>query len=239
MSADGNHAVLMDRVYRYTRHIYDPTRKYFLFGRDRVLAELDAKPGHDVLEIGCGTGRNLMKAASLYPDARFFGVDISSAMLELACKKRDRIAGARDTVHFAEADACSFDPAEFFKLAGFDRIFFSYSLSMIPDWTGALSHGLTMLKPGGRLAIVDFGDQSDLPGWFKTPFFRFLSVYHVTPRTDLPRVARDLAAPDEADVDIESRQILNGYAQLITITKGAAAPPAPGVGVEAKTHSMI
>ncbi len=228
MSGDGNHAVLMDRVYRHTRHIYDPTRKYFLFGRDRVLAELDAEPGHGVLEIGCGTGRNLMKAAALYPDARFFGVDISSAMLELAGRKRDRMASLRARVRFGEGDACSFDPNALFGVGSFDRIFFSYSLSMIPDWQGALGHGLTLLKPGGRLSVVDFGDQSGLPGWFKAALLRFLSVYHVTPRTALPDVAKALAAQQGTDFKVETKRILKGYAQLITI----AATPGNDAGAQ-------
>ena len=75
---------LMNRTYRHQRHIYDLTRKYFLLGRDRLIAGLDAYPGARVLEIGCGTGRNLIAAARRFPDARLFGVDISTEMLNSA-----------------------------------------------------------------------------------------------------------------------------------------------------------
>src|SRR5262245_11531474 len=72
------HAALMDGVYCHQRHVYDVTRKYYLLGRDRMLAGLDVPPGGGVLELGCGTGRNLLLAARRYRDARFFGLDIST-----------------------------------------------------------------------------------------------------------------------------------------------------------------
>jgi S-adenosylmethionine-diacylgycerolhomoserine-N-methlytransferase len=85
----------MDGVYRRQRHVYDLTRKYYLLGRDRLIEELDVPPAGLVLELGCGTGRNLAHAALAYPDARFFGLDISSVMLETAAAnlERDGLSG--------------------------------------------------------------------------------------------------------------------------------------------------
>ena len=60
-SAD--HSDLMDRIYRHQRYIYDITRKYYLFGRDRMIRELDLKPGDRLVEVGCGTARNLVRIA--------------------------------------------------------------------------------------------------------------------------------------------------------------------------------
>ena len=81
------HARTMDDVYRYQRFIYDLTRKYYLFGRDTLLATLDIPDGGRVLEIGCGTGRNLVVAARANPRALFYGVDISAQMLKTASAK--------------------------------------------------------------------------------------------------------------------------------------------------------
>src|SRR5436190_741980 len=53
------HSEMMDRVYRRQRHIYDLSRKFFLLGRDRLIGALKPPPGGQVLEIGCGTARNL------------------------------------------------------------------------------------------------------------------------------------------------------------------------------------
>jgi len=73
----GVHAAHMDGIYRYQRYIYDATRKYYLLGRDLLLDELRPPMGGTVLEIGCGTGRNLILAARRYPSARLYGFDIS------------------------------------------------------------------------------------------------------------------------------------------------------------------
>ena len=74
----------MDGVYRYQRHIYDLTRKYYLLGRDRLIADLAVPDGGTVLEIGCGTGRNLIAVGKAWPRAALHGVDISEAMLDTA-----------------------------------------------------------------------------------------------------------------------------------------------------------
>ncbi|MGA7806603.1 class I SAM-dependent methyltransferase, partial [Bradyrhizobium sp.] len=74
----------MNRMYRQQRHIYDATRRYYLLGRDRMIANLRPRADANVLEIGCGTGRNLVRAARLYPSARFFGIDVSTEMLTSA-----------------------------------------------------------------------------------------------------------------------------------------------------------
>ena len=62
-----DHKGLMDRVYRDQRHIYDLTRKYYLLGRDGLIADLDVPAGGAVLEIGCGTGRNLIAVGKAWP----------------------------------------------------------------------------------------------------------------------------------------------------------------------------
>ena len=70
-SADG-HAGLMDRVYRRQRHVYDFTRKYYLFGRDRLIRNLSLAPGASLVEVGCGTARNLIAIAKAYPGTRLW-----------------------------------------------------------------------------------------------------------------------------------------------------------------------
>src|ERR1700761_4762813 len=99
----------MDEIYRVQRHFYDLTRKPYLLGRDVLIGELDVPPGGRVLEIGCGTARNLLRLSRRYPQALCFGVDLSSEMLLTARAAIDR-ANKSDRVKVQQADATSFDP---------------------------------------------------------------------------------------------------------------------------------
>ncbi len=201
-----NHAGLMDGMYRYQRHIYDVTRKYYLLGRDRTINNLAMPFGGTLLEVGCGTGRNLLYAHRRFPSARLFGLDISQEMLTSARASFSGIAAMPD---FKVADATSFR-AEDFGTDGFDRIMISYALSMIPDWKAAIDAALDALNPGGELHIVDFGQQQRLPGWFRSGLQSWLRSFHVTPRADLPAVLEERCKRLGARLSIED--IGRGYA---------------------------
>ncbi|GAA6154531.1 class I SAM-dependent methyltransferase [Pyruvatibacter sp. HU-CL02332] len=178
---------LMDSIYHYQRHFYDLTRKYYLLGRDRLIRELEPPQDGSVLEVGCGTGRNLIKAARRYPHAQFFGLDISEAMLEKAQSEIDR-AGLGSRITLAQADGSDFDPQHLFGRPVFDRVFFSYSISMIPAWEQALACGYAATSDDGRLLVVDFGQQKELPRWFSRLLTWWLKQFHVTPRSGLNAV---------------------------------------------------
>ena len=177
-----SHPGLMDRVYRRQRHVYDFTRKYYLFGRDQLIAGLALAPGESLAEIGCGTARNLIAIAHAYPEARLYGLDASQAMLETA-RISIRRAGLEDRIHLAQGLAEEFSPA-LFGLQSFENVLFSYSLSMIPDWRAALGAGFASLSSGGRLHVVDFGDLEGLGRPAKAILKAWLRLFHVTPRVE-------------------------------------------------------
>ncbi|WP_346899541.1 class I SAM-dependent methyltransferase [uncultured Roseibium sp.] len=216
-------ARLMDAVYRNQRHFYDLTRKYYLLGRDRLIDRLDLPGGATVLELGCGTGRNLIAAAKRYPDARFFGVDISEHMLETARHNVAR-AGLSDRIFFRQGDAADPSAADAFGLETFDRVIYSYTLSMIPVWREALKAGMARLAPDGRLSVVDFGQQEGMPGLFKTLLFLWLSKFHVSPRADLKRELGQLSAANGAI--LEATDLYRGYAWYAEISRPAGYSPA-------------
>ena len=174
----------MDRMYRLQRYFYDLTRKYYLLGRDQLLDEMNIQPAERVLEAGCGTARNLIILAKRHPDAHFYGLDASAAMLETAQSKADSAAVENVTLKTALADGFTAE-GTFGLPEKFDKIFFSYSISMIPPWRESIENALRNLKPGGELFIVDFYDQQDLP----LPFRRFLkwwlAKFHVKLWPDL------------------------------------------------------
>ncbi len=171
-------------MYRPQRHIYDLTRKHYLLGRDETIDALSPPPGSHVLEISCGTGRNLIRASRRYPQARFYGMDISSVMLDAARAKSARY-GSGAPIAFAEGDATDFDARALFGVARFERILISYALSMIPAWREALAHAFELLTPDGELHVVDFGDQAGLPLWFRIALAKWLACFHVEPRREL------------------------------------------------------
>jgi S-adenosylmethionine-diacylgycerolhomoserine-N-methlytransferase len=211
-------AALMDRMYRRQRHIYDLSRKFFLLGRDEAIARVGPVPGDKVLEIGCGTGRNLIKLARAYPAARIFGLDVSQAMLATAAAS---IAGAHlsSRIALARGDAASFEPRALFGEASFERVMISYALSMIPPWREALARALDVLAPGGSLVIVDFGDCAGLPRPFSHGLRRWLAAFDVAPRVDLKPALAALAA--ERGMKCESETRFRGYAVLVVARRSA------------------
>lgn len=141
----------VDRIRRYydrTAPVYDLTRRPFLLGRDLGVAALDLTPGLSVAEIGAGTGRNLRPILDGIGRGTLALVDISTPMLRRA---RARLRDG-DRVLTVAADARAF------PFSGrFDRVLFSYSLSLLPDPPGILRAARALLNPGGCVAVVDFG----------------------------------------------------------------------------------
>jgi S-adenosylmethionine-diacylgycerolhomoserine-N-methlytransferase len=215
-------AELMDRMYRRQRHIYDLSRKFYLLGRDEAIAGLGAGPGDRVLEIGCGTGRNLVKLARAYPEARLCGLDVSREMLASATAALAR-AGLSARIALGHGDAAAFDPEALFGEAEFERVMISYALSMIPPWRAALAQALDVLAPGGSLHCVDFGDCAGLPRPFRNGLRRWLVAFDVTPRDDLGAALEALAAERGLTCEIETR--FRGYAVL-----AVARAPSPRSG---------
>ncbi|MBW8755551.1 MAG: methyltransferase domain-containing protein [Sphingomonadales bacterium] len=205
------HAALMDSVYRGQRHIYDLTRKYYLFGRDELIGALQAPAGSAVLEIGCGTGRNLAKVARRWPGVGLHGLDLSSEML----KSARATLGAEATL--ALGDATGFSAPALFESEHFDRVILSYALSMIPDWRAALEQGVAVLAPGGSLHVVDFGDLAGLPAPLPAALRAWLRWFHVSPREDLGEAATAIAARQGFSYRTHSGPF--GYYRLITITR--------------------
>jgi S-adenosylmethionine-diacylgycerolhomoserine-N-methlytransferase len=208
------HGHLMDRVYRWQRHFYDATRKFYLLGRDRLIDELDVPHGGTVLEIGCGTGRNLVKIAERWPDCRIYGVDISNEMLKSATANINRHDLER-RIEIGLGDATAFDPTELFGRSRFDCIVCSYTLSMIPEWQAALRWAMTLIAPQGRMHIIDFGMQENMPPMFRYMLFAWLSLFHVSPREELNSYAATLSKT--LGWGFEDERLFRDYSRIIKI----------------------
>jgi S-adenosylmethionine-diacylgycerolhomoserine-N-methlytransferase len=206
----------MDRHYRYQRFIYDATRRHYLLGRDTLIDGLVPPDRGSVLEIGCGTARNLVHAARRYPDARLYGIDISASMRRTA-GRRITAAGLAARIRLAQDDATAFDTQATFGQAQFDRVFVSYALSMIPGWQEVLERAAGALAPRGSLHVVDFGRCEGLPRLARSALYAWLAHFSVTPRQDLEAVMRATAA--RHDLDAFFTPLYRGYAAYGVLTR--------------------
>jgi S-adenosylmethionine-diacylgycerolhomoserine-N-methlytransferase len=212
----------MTRMYRWTRHVYDASRRYYLLGRDRLLRQIARRPAGAVLEVGCGTARNLRVLARTAPHHTLYGLDASHSMLDTARTALLR-AGVADRVALEHGLAQTLAPARRFgRDRPFDVIFFSYVLSMIPDWPAALRSALRHLGPGGRLYVVDFWDQAGLPAWAAGALRRWLALFDVHPRPGLVSLLRRW---DHAEgLSSAVLPVARRYAYLATARVAESAP---------------
>ncbi|KAB2920562.1 MAG: class I SAM-dependent methyltransferase [Hyphomicrobiaceae bacterium] len=212
---DKAHASHLDGIYRHQRFFYDLTREYYLLGRNKLIADLAPPAGGSILEIGCGTARNLIKAAQAYPQARCFGFDLSSVMLRTG-QASVRRHGLQTRICLRYADATCFDAADLFGIDRFDRIFISYALSMIPHWQAALRRAAGRLAPGGSLHVVDFGSCEALPALFRQGLYAWLWKFSVQPRATLGPALEAVAREYGGRLDF--RSLFRGYASYAVLT---------------------
>ncbi len=166
-------------------------------------------PGGTVLEVGCGTARNLICAARKYPGARFYGLDISEAMLRSARASVER-RGLGERIVLRKGDATAFDPVELFGVPSFDRIYISYSLSMIPPWRDVVRRAAACVTPGGKLVMIDFGDFERYPPLLRRAQLAWLRNFSVVPIQAMDRKLGMLA--EQMGFAAETVKLYGGYA---------------------------
>ncbi|MBL8757366.1 MAG: class I SAM-dependent methyltransferase, partial [Phycisphaerae bacterium] len=203
------------RIYRLTRHVYDATRKFFLLGRDTLLDAVPADATR-VVEVGCGTARNLVLLARRRPGASLFGLDASAEMLRTASRQVAR-AGVADRVTLRHALAEDLRPALFGLDAPLDAALFPYSLSMMPGWRAALDAAIASVRPGGAILIVDFWDQAAWPGPLRRLLVWWLGLFSVRFRPELLEHLRHLEGGGAVRLDV--RGIGGRYAYIARLTR--------------------
>jgi demethylmenaquinone methyltransferase/2-methoxy-6-polyprenyl-1,4-benzoquinol methylase len=117
--------------------------------RKRAVQLLDLGRGARVLEVGCGTGRNLrLLQAAVGPEGRIHGVDLSEGMLA-RCRDLCRARGWGN-VTLVRADALGYAPPE-----PVDAVLFSLSYGVMRDRVSILERAWSQLRPGGSLVILE------------------------------------------------------------------------------------
>ncbi len=206
----------MDKMYRHQRYFYDLTRKYYLLGRDKLIEKFDVKSGENILEIGCGTARNLMILARKFPHANCYGLDASAAMLETA--RKNIAAKHLKNITLVNALAGDFHYQKNFNLTEpFDTIYFSYSITMIPHWKEAIANALENLKSGRSFYIVDFYDQRDLSAPSRKILQGWLKMFDVIYPQDLTPHLESLEKQNLGELSVTS--VYKSYAFIAEFKK--------------------
>ncbi len=123
--------------------------------KSRLIEQAAIAPGHNVLDVGCGTGTLAMRAKLRHPNARVVGLDGDPEVLGIA---RRKIEAAHLRIELQEGFA---DDGSNFAPASFDRILTSLLLHHLPadQKRLALKAMRGWLRPGGELHVLDFGPQ--------------------------------------------------------------------------------
>lgn len=160
----------LKRYYQLHARVYDVSRWLFLFGRQTLIQHIVAsgQQPQNILEIGCGTGKNLLALHRQFPQAQLTGIDLSEDMLAQAQKKLHAVPSLQLRQHYYK-EPISRDSGQ-----PFDLIVLSYALSMMnPGWDQVIACAENDLAVGGQLAVVDFATSQF--AWFQN-WMRFNHV---------------------------------------------------------------
>ncbi|HZP93426.1 MAG TPA: class I SAM-dependent methyltransferase [Burkholderiales bacterium] len=144
---------------------------------DDLVAHAAFEQAENIFEFGCGTGRlaSRLLASHLPSSASYFGIDISSTMVDIAAQ---RVASYAERARVAQSDGAVSFPLPDHSV---DRVVSTYVLDLLSeaDIGTALSEAHRVLAPNGQLCLVSLTTG-------KTPVSRFVSalwsvLFHLHP----------------------------------------------------------
>jgi|GEM_PF-135082 len=187
----------LSKVYDKLIHPFEKKEK------QHGLALLNAQPGETILEIGFGTGNNLVELAkAVGKDGKIFGIDIAERMLEVT---RQRLEKARleERAELKRGDAVQLP----YEDNSFDAVFMSFVLDLFdnPDIPKVLEECQRVLKPEGRLVNVSLQKADTLSNNI------YETVHEAFPKTvDCRPIPAD-ALLEEAGFTVEEKKDLSMF----------------------------
>jgi len=147
--------------------VYDPIVNLMGFDRARqeLISAANIKPGHHILDIGCGTGTLVVKLKRQYPSAQVVGIDPDPKVL-----RRARIKATRAAVS-VQLDPGFADELPY-EEKSFDRVFSSFMFHHLNEQEreNMLREVLRVLRAGGSFHLLDFVLDNAPHGFFDRLF---------------------------------------------------------------------
>ncbi len=156
-----------------------------LWWRRQAVRALAIRSSQRILDVATGTGDLAFAALKEAPGCRVVGIDIAREMVSRARAKRDRSASAASRYIPMVADALGLPFAD----ARFDAIMVAYGIRNMPDIGAACDQFHRVLKPGGRVLILEFSVPT-------VPVFRSLYLFYFN--TILPAIGNNVSRDPEA-----------------------------------------
>ena len=141
------------------------SRRGKLIERDRLLDGLALRGDEHVLDVGCGRGLLLIGAAKRLPRGRAVGVDVWSAVDQSDNRRSATLANAEAEGVGARVEVVDGDMRALpFPDASFDAVVSALAIHNVPDAAdreGACREMVRVLRPGGRVAVLDLRATAD------------------------------------------------------------------------------
>ncbi len=149
--------------YHWLTRWYDPVmRLIFPETRitDRLIRQADIQSGEQVLDVGCGTGTHTIRVKQAQPEAMIHGVDIDPEVLKLAQRKIEQNCLE---LFLKQGSAIALPYSDHH----FDHVISCLLVHHLDNQAKQqmLEEAFRVLKPGGQLHLVDFGEPQDIPMW--------------------------------------------------------------------------
>jgi ubiquinone/menaquinone biosynthesis C-methylase UbiE len=127
--------------------------------RSLATKSLDLKAGDTVVDLACGTGLNFpYLKRTIGPSGRIIGVDLTVEMLDAA--QRQITAHGWQNIELVQSDLAAYSfPA---SVGG---VVSTYAITLVPEYDDVIRRAAAALRPGGRLAVLDFKRPEHWPEW--------------------------------------------------------------------------
>ncbi len=122
-----------------------------------AVSMLEMKPGQTLLDACCGTGDMSFLAIEAFPGVNVIGVDFSPEMIEVAKIRAKEKMYPETRLQFLEGDVTQLE----FRNDSFDAAVVAFGLRNIPDKNSFFREMRRILKPGGKLIVLEFSNPKD------------------------------------------------------------------------------